>query len=77
MPKRLQRAPHEWTEPVYGQKRQFAKTLPDLPTLDKFQTSLIQQKAGSMLYYGRAMDYTMLPALSDISVTQAKPTEYI
>ena len=29
-----------------------------------------------MLYYGRAMDSTMLSALSDISVTQAKPTEY-
>ena len=61
-PKRLQKAHHEWTEPIYGQKRQFAKTRPELPTLDKLQTSLIQQKAGSMLYYGRAMDYTMLPA---------------
>jgi len=27
-----------------------------------------------MLYYGRAVDYTILPALNEISSTQAKPT---
>ena len=27
-----------------------------------------------MLYYTRALEYTMLPALSDIETTQAKPT---
>ena len=60
--------------PVYGQKRQYAKSLPDLSTLLKHLITEIQQKIGSLLYYARALDYTMLPSLSDISTTQAKPT---
>ena len=74
-PDRLQKAPHQWSTPVYGQKRQYAKSLPDLPTLPKHLITEIQQKTGSILYYARAMGYTMLPSLSDISTTQAKPHE--
>ena len=73
-PTRLQKAPHQWSAPVYGQKRQYAKSLPDLSTLLKHLITEIQQKIGSLLYYARALDYTMLPSLSDISTTQAKPT---
>ena len=61
--------------PTYGQKTQYVKTLPSLPALSNSLTSIIQQKAGSILYYARAMDYTILRALSDIYITQAKPTE--
>jgi len=74
-PKRLQRAPHQWLTPVYGQKRQYANTLPNLPILPKHLITKIQQKTGSLLYYARALDYTLLPALSDISTAQAKPTK--
>ena len=73
-PSRPQRSPHSWSSPTYGQKRQYAKTNPDLPLLPKPQVTEIQQKSGSMLYYARALEYTMLPALSDIATTQAKPT---
>ena len=75
-PKKPQRAPHQWTTPAYGQKRQYAKTNPDLPTLSEKLTNIIQQKTGSILYYSRAIETPALPALTDIARTQAKPTQH-
>ena len=65
--KRRQHAPHKWTEPVYGQKVQYA--LPDstLPILDKKGTKRIQAINGTFLYYARAVDPCMLPAINEIS----------
>ena len=34
-----------------------------------------QQIVGSLLYYARAIDCTLLPALNTISRSQAKPTQ--
>ena len=45
-PSRLQRAPHKWTGPAYGQKCQFIKTHPSLPTLNDELTNIIQQQIG-------------------------------
>jgi len=39
-----QYSPHVWVTPMYGQKRQYAKTMADLPTLSDGLTNLIQQK---------------------------------
>ena len=36
----------------------------------------IQSITGTFLYYARALDYTMLPGLNEITCTQAKPTQY-
>jgi len=76
MPSKPQHSPHAWTAPAYWQKRQYTKTRPPLPALSDACTNIIQQKNGSILYYAQVLDYTMLPALSDISQTQAKPTEH-
>ena len=75
-PKKHQRAPHKWTTPTYGVKRQYAKTDPDLPILSEKLTNIIQQKTGSILYYSRAIETPALPALTDIARTQAKPTQH-
>ena len=72
-----QRAPHKWTVSAYGQTRQFAKTHPSLPILNDELTNIIQQRIGLILYYGRAIDYTMLPALTEIAHIQAKPSVYM
>ena len=74
MPKKKVLAPHEWTKPAYGRKPQLAPidTTPLFPDSDKKR---IQQIVGSFLYYARAIDSTILPALSKISSTQANPTE--
>ena len=42
--------------------------------LSKDEKKFVQQVVGTFLYYGRAVDGTMLTALSAIASTQAKPT---
>ncbi len=43
--------------------------------MSKEDTKYIQQVAGMLLYYGCAVDSTILPALSSIATQQAAPTE--
>ena len=45
------------------------------PPLNKEETKYIQAAAGTLLYYGRAVDRTILTVLSAIATEQAKPTE--
>ena len=73
-PKKLVKAPHIWTIPAYGKKTQLAPIDTTPPLNDKEKTR-IQQIVGSLLYYVRAIDSTILPALSEISSLQAHPTE--
>jgi hypothetical protein len=72
-PKSPQHAPHLWTKPVYGQKVQYANT-DTSALLDKSGTQRVQSVSGTFLYYARAVDPTILPALNEISNNQAKPT---
>ena len=72
--KQPQYAPHQWTLPAYGKKRQFAKVAPQLPTLNKKETKRVQMIVGSLLYYSRAVDPTLLPAINEIAAVQSKPT---
>ena len=70
-----QHSPHEHFPIAYGEKgtRQYA-TAPDIsPPLES--PTYIQQVVGSLLYYARALDNTILPALNDISTQQSKPTQ--
>ena len=46
-----------------------------LPLLNPVETKYIQSVTGSHLYYGRAIDYTILPALNEIASEQANPTQ--
>ena len=73
-PKRPQYAPHKWTKPVYGSKVQYAPT-DDTPLLGPNDTQLVQSINGTMLFYGRAVEPTILPACNEISTQQAKPTK--
>jgi len=70
-----QHAPHQWTQPAYGSRQ------PQKPTeasqaqpLDKLGTTRIQSIAGTFMYYGRACDPCILPALNEIATEQASPT---
>jgi hypothetical protein len=61
--------------PTYGIKIQYTDQPHNSPKLSKEDTKYIQQVAGMLLYYGRAVDSTILPALSSIATQQAAPTE--
>ena len=67
--------PHKHTEPTYGSKIQYAKGADESPKLNEQDKKFIQQVTGTFLYYARAVDPTMLVALSAIASEQAAPTE--
>jgi hypothetical protein len=75
IPKILQHQPHKHTVPTYGATIQYAKDNDTTKSLSKEDKKYIRQVLGTFLYYGGAVDSTMLTALSSIAATQAKPTE--
>ena len=68
-------APHEWNVPAYGKRVQYISKPDESPFLNKTEPITVQSITGSILYYARAVDPTMLPALNDIATQQAKPTQ--
>ena len=67
--------PHDHSIPMYGATIQYAKKLDESPKLNKQDKQFIQQVTGTFLYYARAVDSTMLVALSAIASQQSDPTE--
>ena len=74
-PRRPQHAPHPWTAPNYGASIQYADPEDDSKLLDKHGTKRLQEVVGTFLFYGRAVDNTMLTALSTIASAQTQGTE--
>jgi len=74
-PSKPQHQPHPHTERRYGATIQYAKNPDDSPLLHAEDKTFIQQVLGVLLYYGRAVDATILVALSSIASMQAAPTE--
>ena len=73
-PKIPQHAPHPYRKPQYGKKIQ--EPTPDdgsQPVAPAIKTQ-IQQIVGSLLYYARAVDSTLLVALNAIATQQANAT---
>lgn len=67
--------PYPDIPPKYGEKIQYAKPLDDSPLLSKTDKKFIQQVTGTFLFYARAVDSTMLTALSAIAAQQSRPIE--
>jgi hypothetical protein len=74
-PTKQQNSPHPHVTPQYGAKVQYMPDDDQSPPLNKEDTKYIQAVAGTLLYYGRAVDNTILTSLSAISTEQAKPTQ--
>ena len=60
---------------MYGRKTQLTPESNTSPPVSASAKTLIQQVAGTFLYYGLAMDLTMLVALSSIGSQQSDPTK--
>jgi hypothetical protein len=69
-------SPMLYTAPDYGQKSQLA-TADHTALLDAAGTKHVQEIVGVLLYYARAVDPTMLCAVSKIGSAQAKPTRAV
>ena len=73
-----QYSPHHFEPIIFGRKgqQQMAKPTSIEPPLPKEKIRYVQSVVGSLLYYARAIDSTILPALNDISRNQANPTQH-
>jgi hypothetical protein len=61
--------------PTYGANSQHVETKDPSILLDKEGQKYIQAVTGTLLYYSRAVDSTMLVALNAIAMQQASPTQ--
>jgi hypothetical protein len=66
---------HPHVKPQYGAKAQYATNEDTSPPLTGEEAKYVQEVAGTLLYYARALDSTILPALSAIATEKANPTE--
>ena len=74
-PRRPQNSPHPHVAPTYGAKAQYVEPEVVSTPLDKEGQKYIQAVTGTLLYYSRAVDPTMLVALNAIATQQASPTQ--
>jgi hypothetical protein len=70
-PSRPQHAPSPFSEPIYGRKVQLTPPPDDSALLDKNEITRLQEVIGVFLYYGRAIDNTMLVALGSLAAAQS------
>ena len=73
-PTRAQHAPHTWSKPNYGAKQQLTSPEDTSEPLTSAAIKRVQQITGTLLYYARAVDSTLLVALGTIAAQQAKGT---
>ena len=72
--RKLTHQPHRHSLPTYGATIQYAKPDDTSAALGKEDKTFIQQVTGTFLFYARAVDPTMLVALSSIASEQSAPT---
>jgi hypothetical protein len=73
-PKHLELSPFPWEQPNYSNKTQLTPvpdTLPPISSTDKLH---LQEVLGILLYYARALDVTILTAISEVSTEIATGT---
>ena len=75
-PDKPQMQPYPHTIPTYGTTIQYAKAADTAPAATKAEEKYIRQVIGVLLYYGRAVDSTIITGLSSLAAAQANPTTH-
>jgi hypothetical protein len=75
MPQKLQTCPYSLEPKKFSTEAQAPLPHDSTPKLDKNGIKRVQKIVGSILYYARAVDMTVLIALSSIAVKQTKGME--
>ena len=76
MPTKPQHSPYPATPRIYGKAAQDPLPPDTTPLLPKDEKTRIQQIVGSILYYARAVDNTVLTAINHIGAEQAQATKH-
>eukprot|EP00804_Cyclotella_cryptica_P026336 CCRYP_007671-RA/>CCRYP_007671-RA protein AED:0.18 eAED:0.21 QI:0/0/0/1/0/0.33/3/0/1086 len=75
VPIKPQHQPYPHTPRTHGAKQQFVDTADDSALLSNTDKTFVQEVIGVFLYYARAVDCTMLPALGSLATQQSAPTQ--
>jgi hypothetical protein len=75
LPPKPQDSPHAWTRPVYGAHTQLTAPLDDTAPLSPEDRKRLQEVIGTLLYYSRAIDSTMLVTLGTLAAAQTISTQ--
>jgi hypothetical protein len=73
-PTRPEHAPHTWNPPVYGAKTQYVENKTTSPALSTKDVNKLQQITGTLLYYARAVDPTLMMTINVLASQQSKAT---
>jgi hypothetical protein len=74
-PARPEHAPHTWNPPIYGAKTQFVNETTPSPALSDKEVNKLQQLTGTLLYYARAVDPTLIMPINVLASEQSNATE--
>ena len=74
-PKKMQHIPYRAQPEIYGAEAQNSMPPDDPPLINEERNKLFQQIIGGVLYYGRAVDLTILPVIRSIASEQPSATE--
>jgi hypothetical protein len=74
-PARPEHAPHTCNPPIYGAKTQFMNDKPTSPTLSDKYVNKLQQLTGTLLYYARAVDPTLIMPINVLESEQSNAIE--
>jgi hypothetical protein len=72
---RIQNSSHAWIPPHYGAHQQMTPPPDDSNKLDRAGITRLQEVIGVFLFYGRAVDCTMLVSLCTLASQQADGTQ--
>ena len=75
VPSKPQHSPYRAPPKIFGAAAQDTIPADTTERIDEKRIKVVQQVVGGLLYYARAVDLTILPALSAIASEQTKATE--
>jgi hypothetical protein len=73
-PARPEHATHTWNPPIYGAKTQYVEDETTSPALSDKDVNKLQQLTGTLLYYARAVDPTLIMPINVLAYEQSKAT---
>ena len=74
-PSTPEHAPHPWQKPNHGATTQFAMLPDDATALDVTDKRRILEVLGTLLFYARAIDSTLLTAIGELATEQSEGTK--
>jgi hypothetical protein len=73
-PTRPEHAPHTWNPTVYSAKTQYVGNETTSPALSAKDVNKLQQLTGTLLYYARAVDPTLIMHINVLASEQSRAT---